>query len=406
MSPRPTVLFVADTVTLAHVARPLALARGLDPAAFHVFLACDARYRPVVGEQPFPIRPLRSLASEVFLKAAARGCPLYDYQTLCGYVREDLALLKSVQPDAVVGDHRLSLAISARVAGIPYLNITNAYWSPYAERATPLPELPMNRWLGIPLAQRIFDFVWPLAAAWHSLPLNRVRHDYRLPALGWDWLHAYTDGDRTLYADACELVPSQGLPSSHTYLGPIAWSPPVELPAWWTELSVERPLVYVTLGSSGRAGLLERVLEALAELPLNVVATTAGKGLVTAPPSNAHLLDYGPGDRIMERADLMICNGGSLTVYQALTAGKPLIGIAAHMDQHMSMRFVEKAGVGVTLRSDLIDGERLRAAVGRMLTDHGVRQRARDMAAAIADYTPASSLSHVLRDVTAGRAGG
>lgn len=404
MNTRPTILFIADAVTLAHLARPAALAQGLDASKFNVVLACDPRHQTFLDRLPFPTHHIKSQSSEKFLLAAAQGRPLYDTQTLRDYARDDLALLEAIQPAVVVGDHRLSLSISARVAGVPYLSITNAYWSPYADLVTPLPELPMNRWLGIKASQALFNLAWPLAAAYHSLPLNRVRRDYGLPSLGWDWRHPYTDADHTLYADARELVPTEGLPATHTYLGPIAWSPPVDLPNWWKNLPVDRPVIYATLGSSGQHGLLDVVLNALADLPVTVMATTAGKAQLGPLPANVHVVDYAPGATLAARADLMICNGGSLTVYQALAAGKPLVGIAAHMDQHLSMRYVEKAGVGMTLNSGRINGAGVRAAVGRLLSDQGMRLRARGMAAAIAAYEPVRSLSRILREVT-GRAG-
>ena len=288
----PTILFVADAVTLAHVARPCALARRIDPTKFSVVLACDPRYQGFLRSLDFPILPLPSLASERFLQAAAKGRPLYDTQTLRGYVRDDLALLESVRPAAVVGDHRLSLSVSARVAGVPYLSIINAYWSPYTiERLLPLPELPINRWIGAGLAQSLFKLAWPFASAWHSMPLNRVRRDHGLPGLGWDWFRAYTDADYTLYADARELVPTTDLPASHAYLGPILWSPDVPLPAWWNDLPADRPVIYATMGSSGDPALLELVLAALAGLPVTVVATTAGHSRGFSAPANSRLVE-------------------------------------------------------------------------------------------------------------------
>ena len=44
-----------------------------------------------------------------------------------------------------------------------------------------------------------------------------------------------------------------------------------------------------------------------------------------------HSVGFAPGDQLAERADLMICNGGSLTVYQSLAAGQPGLGVAAHI---------------------------------------------------------------------------
>ena len=400
MNTRPTILFVADAVTLAHLARLAALAQGLDLERFNVILACDPRHHAFLERLPFPTRPLKTVSSEQFLQAAAHGRPLYDTRTLREYVRDDMALLESVQPAAVVGDHRLSLSVSARVAGVPYLGIINAYWSPYAELALPLPELPMNRWLGTTLAQTLFRLAWPIASAYHALPLNRVRRAYRLPSLGWDWRRAYTDADRTLYADAMELVPTHELPATHSYLGPILWSPPVDLPSWWDTLPTDRPLVYVTMGSSGRLEVLEKVLRSLADLPITVVAATAAKWHGDTPPANAHLLTYAPGEKLAARADLVICNGGSLTVYQALAAGKPILGIASNMDQHLSMHYVEKAGVGTLLRGEQLSSGVVSAAVQRMLADDNARQRARGLARSIAGYNPAQRLSQILDEVT------
>lgn len=401
MSGRPTILFVADAVTLAHVARPCSLAAKLDPAKFSVVLACDPRYHNFLEKLDFPLRSLPSIASERFLKAAAKGQPLYDTRSLCSYVRDDLALLASVRPAAVVGDHRLSLSVSARLSGIPYLNIANAYWSPYAVgRLLPLPDLPINRYVDTRIAQSLFRLAWPLASAWHSRPLNRVRRQYGLPSLGNDWFRTYTDGDFTLYADASELVPTIDLPTSHTYLGPILWSPEIALPDWWNDLPNDRPLIYATMGSSGNPALLDLVLTALADLPLTIVATTAGGAPRGTAPANARLVTYAPGEQLAGRADLMICNGGSLTVYQSLSAGKPLLGIASHMDQQLSMIYVEQAGVGKLLRSDELNATNLRRWVAQLLADQEMRRRARNLAHALAAYFPAQRLSNILAKIT------
>lgn len=241
--------------------------------------------------------------------------------------------------------------------------------------------------------------VWPLASAYHAAPLNRLRREYGLSSLGNDWFDVYTDADRTLYADASELVPTRGLPATHSYLGPILWSPDVALPPWWDDLPTDRPLIYATMGSSGRPDLLELVLESLADLPLIVLATTAGKPPPTAP-ANSRLVDFAPGDQLAARADLMICNGGSLTVYQSLAAGKPLIGIAAHMDQQLSMSCVEQAGVGIRLRSDTLSAAQIRSAVEQLLADAQARGRARDLARSIAAYAPGERLSKIIEEIT------
>jgi UDP:flavonoid glycosyltransferase YjiC (YdhE family) len=394
---RPTILFVADGVTLAHLARPAALARYLSASHFEVVLACDPRHSALLGELDCPTLPIRSLSSKQFLQAAARGQPLYDTQTLREYVRDDLALLQRVKPVVVIGDHRLSLSVSARVSGVPYLNIINAYWSPHvARRALPVPDLPMTRWLGVALAQSLFSLAWPIASAWHCAPINRVRREYGQPSLGHDWFNAYTDGDYTLYADAPELVPVVDLPPHHAFLGPIAWSPAVPLPSWWNALPTDRPVVYATMGSSGDPAILGLIMVALADLPISVVVTTAGQPGLASAPANAHQVDYAPGDQMAARAELVICNGGSLTVYQSLTAGKPLIGVASHMDQLLSMAQVERAGVGILMRADKFNPTALREAVLRVLADHAMQARASTMRSTLATYDPGRTLIGIL----------
>jgi len=102
--------------------------------------------------------------------------------------------------------------------------------------------------LPVVLADRLFNLVRPLAFALHSRPLNRVRRDHHLPSLGRDLRRIYTDADYVLYSDIPEMFPAHELPLSHSYLGPVTWSPPTELPSWWDSLPVARDIVYVTLG--------------------------------------------------------------------------------------------------------------------------------------------------------------
>ena len=256
-------------------------------------------------------------------------------------------MLADVRPDVVVGDFRLSLSVSARLAGVPYATITNVYWSTSARQRFPLPELPLTRTLGVRTAGLVFPLARPVAFALHTRPLNRVRREHGLPSLGPDLRRTYTDADRVLFADAPELAPPHTLAPGHEFLGPVLWEPaaiPPTLP--------DGPLIYVTLGSSGRGRLLAAVVRAFADLPVTVVAASAGADLPDPLPHNVITADYLPGTAIARRAALVVCNGGSPTVQQALSAGTPVLGLAGNMDQHLSMRPVTTTGVGLLVRSE------------------------------------------------------
>jgi UDP:flavonoid glycosyltransferase YjiC (YdhE family) len=362
---RRRVLFFAEAVTLAHVARPIVLARALAGTAWQPVMACDARYQRFFETEAWPTLPLGTIPGAQFLQALAKGSPVYSIDTLRGYLAEDLRLIEQLQPDVVVGDFRLSLSAAARLAGVPYVAISNAYWSPYAkDKRFPLPVLPISRWLPLPLAEVLFRLAQPIAFAQHCKPLNRLRRENGLPSLGADLRRVYTDADHTLYADlpaAFEMEAS--MPATHRVIGPIVWSPPMALPSWWNEVPADRPIVYVTLGSSGSSETLDTLLRALADLPLSMLVATAGAPPPAQVPRNALIADYLPGEAAAARARLVICNGGSPTSQQALAAGVPVLGIASNMDQFLNMQGVVRLGAGSVLRADRLDPAQLRRAV-------------------------------------------
>ncbi|MYM85256.1 glycosyl transferase family 1 [Duganella sp. FT50W] len=393
---RKKILFIAEAVTLAHVGRPLALAQTLDRQRYDLHFACAPGYEMFLKGSDLRTWTLNSISSAQFLAALAKGKPVYDAATLAQYVLDDLRLLQAVRPDVVIGDFRLSLSVSARLAQVPYVGVINAYWSPYVEQRYRVPAIPLARLLPVPLAQRLFDLVRPMAFALHSVPLNRVRRAYQLPPLGNDLRRVYTDADQVLYADTPEMFPAYDLPSTHAYLGPVMWSPPTALPSWWDALPRARDIVYVTLGSSGQGALLPRVLRALAPLPLTVIAATAGTIEPGLLPDNAHVAQYLPGELAAERARLVICNGGSPTSQQALAAGVPVLGIAGNLDQYLNMDGVLRTGAGALLRSDRLAEDTLRSTALQLLSQPAPREAARKVAQQFQRYDAGARLAGVL----------
>jgi UDP:flavonoid glycosyltransferase YjiC (YdhE family) len=366
---RTKILFVAEAVTLAHVGRALALAATLDPQRFDIHFACAPGYDFCFRDCTFTRWPIKSIPSRQFLDALAAGKPVYDEATLSGYVQEDLALLDAVKPDLVVGDFRLSLSVSARLAKVPYVALTNAYWSPHVRTRYTVPAIPLSKKLPLAIANPLFRLARPIAFAAHSVPLNRVRRKHGLATLGLDLRRVYTDADHTVYMDSAELFPAPRLPPNHSYLGPVMWSPPITPPDWWDKLPAGQPVVYVTLGSSGQGELLPLVLQALAALPVTVIAATAGTISLDTVPPNAFVADYLPGEAAAQRARLVICNGGSPTSQQALAAGVPVLGIAGNLDQFLNMHGIVQARAGARLRADRFQGHELQRMVRAMLDD-------------------------------------
>lgn len=390
------ILLFAEAVTLAHVARPICFAAGLDRKRYRVAIAAASRAAPHISAAGLEHLRLDSIEPRRFLAALAHGRALYDADTLQRYVQADLALIERFAPDLVVGDFRLSLSVSARLARVPYVTISSAYWSPhYTPPRWPVPSLPITRWLPLGLAQAIFAAARPLAFALHCGPLNQLRTRNGMSPLPRDVRRIYTDADYVAYSDLPELFPMEGMPTTHGFLGPALWQPVGERPAWWEEVPADRQCVYVTLGSSGEALLLPHVVEALAPLPLTLVVASVGAPLPGPLPANVRQAPYLPGLEAARRSRLVICNGGSLTAYQALAGGAPVIGIAGNLDQFLNMQAFERAGLGRVLRADRFSPGALRAAADAMLSGRAMvseKGRLRERCAAFRSEAEAAAL--------------
>ncbi|MEX0775767.1 MAG: nucleotide disphospho-sugar-binding domain-containing protein [Phycisphaeraceae bacterium] len=398
---KPRILFVAEAVTLAHVARPAVLARALDLGRYEVHFACDRRGMDMLTEPSWQRHAIDTIASQVFLDRLAAGAPLYQRDELVAYIARDRQLLGQIKPAAVIGDFRLSLAVSAPLEGVPYINLTNAHWSPYAaQKRFPLPEHALARLLGPGLGQCVFDLARPVVFASHARTMNRLRREHGLPLLG-GLTDVYTWGDHVLYADVPELVATRKPPANHHYIGPVTWSPPNDPPAWWDRVPAQPPPIYVTLGSSGQVNLLPEILGSLADYSGQVMAATAGRIEVAQAPANARVAKYLPGEAAAARSAVVVCNGGSAPVYQALAQGTPVIGVASNMDQYLTMGAVERAGAGLLIRAGQANGRRVRLAVDRVVEQSSYRQSAGRLAEAIRQYDTGIIFNRLLASLVA-----
>lgn len=369
------VLFFAEGATLAHVARPMLLAAGLDNGRFDAILCRPEGFAHLTQEVPCRQRPLNSQSPSIFTRRLEGGKPLYDYPTLCRYVEEDLALIDACKPDVVVGDFRLTLSVSARLRKVPYITICDAYWSPELPIDPPLPALWLTRYLPLVVATRLFRIFSPFAFRMHAVPMERLRRLYGLPSFGYDLRRCYTDADLRLFANFRSLFPDLQPHEQADFLGPLAWSPksehPIDLPEG------DGPIAYLTMGSSGDPAHLATIIPVLQQSGFRTLVATAGK------PLNCHLdarrtrvNAYLPGEQVCQMANLVVCNGGSPTTNQALAAGVPVIGVASNMDQFLNMRAIERAGAGVLLRADRLTTKTIDDCVQRLLSAPSFREQA------------------------------
>ncbi len=386
--PAQNSLFVAESVTLAHVLRPLTLAARLGKQGHPVHFATSEAFRPWVEKHGLIFHPIQCQSSDQFLTRLDRAKSVVDETLLSRQIAEDLELLNRVRPSLVIGDFRLSLNISARVAATPYLGIVNAYWCSFDPSTMPLPESPFLRALGNPVASRIYSLVptWipKRVLKEQAGGINRLRRKHHLAPYRY-LTDAYVDADWLALADIPELFP---IPSTfqvpHTYLGPLSGSPECELPDWWDQLGSDLPIIYFNLGSSGRQEIVPQVLDSLRGLQARWMVVSPTPPATRAP--NVYWARALPGHLACERADLLICNGGAPSVNQALAAGKPVVGITRNFDQVIHMSGLARQEFARTFRSWDLDPAELRESVEHLLRDPAPREAARRIASVMRSY--------------------
>ncbi len=343
------ILFVGEGVTLAHIVRPLVLAKALDKEIYDVFFACDARFKKMVDNEGFNWQEISTMPSEEFLKKLSTGDPLYTYERLKSNVADDLDLLSRIRPDLVIGDFRISLDISAPTLNIPYVCLVNVYWSPYSTLILPIPELPKVNIVYLTIAKLVFKLFSSVFLASHMQGFNRLRSEYRLPPIN-NIKKMYTDGTWTLYLDLPSLVPVYSLPANHQYLGPVCEMLSLPKPEWWGKWPNHKPIIYLSFGSSGDITLLDLFKSILKEMDVTVILTTSGRVKEEDFPENFYVTQYVDGLEVARIAQLFISNGGSGAIYQALTHGVPVLGLPSNMDQFFLMERIEKLGAGILIR--------------------------------------------------------
>ncbi len=157
------------------------------------------------------------------------------------------------------------------------------------------------------------------------------------------------------------------------------------------------PMILVSLSTFAFRRLpatWQRVLDALADLPVRVVATTgpAVDPVGLRVPANVELHRWLPHAEVLPQASLLVGHGGHATTMVALAHALPVVVVPVDMksDQPFVGRAVEQAGAGRTVgrRSS---PARIRAAVQELLVDGEHREAAARLGAAIRAMPGASN---------------
>jgi MGT family glycosyltransferase len=362
----------------------LEVSKALREMGYRALFAGDGEPLSLARKSGFEVRTLPDMDLEWALAhIGEKPEVLHPTSRIERWVEQELALLREVQPDAVLDDGRLTAGISAELFGLPRISIVNAYFTPYAASGLLNGRLP-----GPPSIVRRGT----------ERPYNRVRASYGLSSIA-----SPTDllvGDLNLMCDVPEYAPVRGAPPNYRYVGPLTWNTDVEQPDWLERLDPDRPTVYFTMGSTGPTEAFQLALRAFDDAAYQVLMTVGVRadleGLLPAP-SHCHVSRYAPGDELACRADVVVCHAGNGTTYQALQAGKPIVAWPFVADQQWNARRQAELGVGLTLPEPT--PQALRRAVREVLDDPRYRAAAQSLQRMVTSYDGPRTAAHVIDEL-------
>lgn len=318
------------------------------------------------------------------------------------YARDVLAAVGEDRPDLVVSSFfALGAMVAAEAAGLPFDVLSpNAYLFP----AKGLPPVglglsPAAGPLGRLRDRMVGRFTLRL---WNKGldPLNQLRAQHGLEPLASFFDQVHRARRELVLTSAAFDFPAE-LPDTVRYVGAV-----LDDPAWsagaWSAPAGDDPLVLVAMSSTfqDQAASLQRIVDALAMLPVRGVVTT-GPALepgAIAAPANVTVLAAAPHSEVLREAAAVITHGGHGTVVRTLAAGVPMVVMHHGRDQADNAVRVSARGAGVSVKRSASPAK-IAAAVRRVLAEPSFREHAAELGESIRRDAAGGALVTELEDL-------
>jgi len=420
-SEKKLIVCSCHTGFLSHTGRTLMVAQKLRELGHDVVFAVDTDTKPDINGKPTQRRyselireadfkmyhfPVQVGEAERIRTLQTRGGSggSYNAKRVSKECESILQVFKEIEaekkkPDFMLFDSAWVARIPADIMNIPIGSLCNFLFTNYNRTMLTLPEeYPLRKAflkVGGKTLVRLFErsrigsIMLAILLVKYVIPYNLVRVKYMLKHRRWIGLprnlYSQRSGHINLFPD---YIAFGGMKISHRALpvGPITWEP--EPPAQdqqrvsafkeFLKEYQEKPLIYITMGSSGKLGLFQLIIEALKEEDCRVVITTGEQFDVSELgdlPKRFLVLPLYPGSEICAVASLVINHGGSGSVTQVIKQGTPQISIPTHVDQQWNSDLAVRAGLAKQIFPGDLTVESLREAIGEILWHSKVSEK-------------------------------
>jgi len=187
------------------------------------------------------------------------------------------------------------------------------------------------------------------------------------------------------------------LPAHIDFIGALP-SPPSDAapPDWWQDVLDAEQMVVVTQGTvanSDFSHLIAPTLEALADLPVLVVAATGSTAVPDHVPANARVAKFVPFVDLLPHTSILVSNGGYAGTQQALSFGVPMVLAGETEDKIEGNALPAHTGAAINLKTQRPTVAAIREAVQQILATTSYRQNAQRLRAEYAQLDPYASIA-------------
>ena len=394
------ILVLMNAHALAHVSRPLEVAKVLQKRGYEFLFAGHGKYLDIAAKEGFEIAEIPFIPQQQVVDAirAQKLDQLYVEDQLEEYIAAELELYDQVSPDLLLIDDRATAFTSAEIAGLKSACIANVHMSRYRKIPFFSPRVRLG---GGPVTQAMEAIENQIEFFYYNKlvmsDMNKVRQKHGLKK---KYGYGVEEGDMVMLPDIPEFSPCSPLPSNVHFIGPLTWHNDLPPPKAVSQLDPDKKCIYFTLGSAGLEDLISQ-LSVLADKDIQVVIAKGGSADSTSHelPKNMFIEDFVNTDALFPHCDLIVCHGGNGTIYQALAFGLPMVGIATHEEQNYGLKRLKALGLGMGFHTKQLEKEGMGLivdAVDEVLTNDRYRKNAMHFKALLKDYDAPTTAANLV----------
>jgi UDP:flavonoid glycosyltransferase YjiC (YdhE family) len=377
-----TLISAVAGYNLAETGRHIEIAKACKDFFNIIFLSYGGNFESLIEEEGFTLKKMEPRLTEKQLHHVRKALSGETLNTV-GYftakemeprVENEIKFFKEIKPACVLTGWCQSVLVSARAAGVPFINILHStsiteYYQaglqtmpdrrdyPFLRRF--FSEEQLNRWV----SNLVLKLKLP------AKPFNILAKKYGLKEFN-NFIEVL-EGDYTLLADIPEWVGFSEIRPNLYYIGPLPFRLHREIPREIIEMPKDKPMVYFAMGSSGKPGLIADIIEGFRDKPYRVIAPVEShiKNMNLEIPSNLIVTGFLPAHKVNPMADISVIHGGQNTVMNACLSGTPIVGVGMHPEQQANLDACVRKGFAIRLNKKRVTASAVLDAIDKLLHD-------------------------------------